>query len=61
MWPILGELEDNSGPFTLDGSEAMPLEVGDPRQIGAFRLLGVLGSGGTGGSISALYRGSSLR
>ncbi|MFB7591233.1 protein kinase [Streptomyces sp. NPDC056169] len=26
----------------------MPLEAGDPRQIGAFRLLGVLGSGGMG-------------
>ncbi|MEU0399065.1 protein kinase [Streptomyces sp. NPDC006197] len=26
----------------------MPLETGDPRQIGAFRLLGVLGSGGMG-------------
>ncbi|MER5204965.1 protein kinase [Streptomyces sp. NPDC002825] len=26
----------------------MPLESGDPRQIGAFRLLGVLGSGGMG-------------
>ncbi|MEU5432472.1 hypothetical protein AB0G73_03730 [Streptomyces sp. NPDC020719] len=26
----------------------MPLEEGDPRQIGAFRLLGVLGSGGMG-------------
>ncbi|MCX4982688.1 serine/threonine-protein kinase [Streptomyces sp. NBC_00572] len=26
----------------------MPLEPGDPRQIGAFRLLGVLGSGGMG-------------
>ncbi|GEB57217.1 hypothetical protein GCM10017674_61010 [Streptomyces gardneri] len=42
------ELEDSSGPFTLDGSGAMPLEAGDPRQIGAFRLLGVLGSGGMG-------------
>ncbi|MEU3481104.1 protein kinase [Streptomyces sp. NPDC033754] len=26
----------------------MPLEAGDPRRIGAFRLLGVLGSGGMG-------------
>ncbi|MEU2243269.1 protein kinase [Streptomyces sp. NPDC018338] len=26
----------------------MPLEAGDPRHIGAFRLLGVLGSGGMG-------------
>ncbi|MFE5944484.1 protein kinase [Streptomyces sp. NPDC056480] len=33
---------------SLDGSGAMPLEPGDPRQIGAFRLLGVLGSGGMG-------------
>ncbi|MFH9722966.1 protein kinase [Streptomyces sp. NPDC017254] len=32
----------------MDGSGAMPLEPGDPRQIGAFRLLGVLGSGGMG-------------
>ncbi|MER5964410.1 protein kinase [Streptomyces sp. NPDC002057] len=32
----------------MSGSGAMPLESGDPRQIGAFRLLGVLGSGGMG-------------
>ncbi|MFD3943142.1 protein kinase [Streptomyces sp. NPDC058579] len=32
----------------LDGSGAIPLEPGDPRQIGAFKLLGVLGSGGMG-------------
>ncbi|MFB7592231.1 hypothetical protein [Streptomyces sp. NPDC056169] len=48
MRPIQGELEGNSGLFTLDGSGAVPLEEGDPRQIGAFRLLGVLGSGGMG-------------
>ncbi|MFG2772057.1 protein kinase [Streptomyces sp. NPDC048350] len=40
-----GELEDNS---YLTGSGATPLESGDPRQIGAFKLLGVLGSGGMG-------------
>ncbi|MBP2583969.1 serine/threonine protein kinase [Streptomyces sp. PvR006] len=43
-----GELENNSNLGSLDGSGAMPLEPGDPRQIGAFRLLGVLGSGGMG-------------
>lgn len=43
-----GELENNSNPGSLEGSGAMPLEPGDPRQIGAFRLLGVLGSGGMG-------------
>ncbi|MFD4319197.1 protein kinase [Streptomyces sp. NPDC058548] len=43
-----GELENNSNAGSLDGSGAMPLEPGDPRQIGAFRLLGVLGSGGMG-------------
>ncbi|MFF8836164.1 protein kinase [Streptomyces sp. NPDC015130] len=43
-----GELEDQSGPGGLNGSGAMPLEAGDPRRIGAFRLLGVLGSGGMG-------------
>ncbi|MFD7960376.1 protein kinase [Streptomyces zaomyceticus] len=43
-----GEPKDNSGPGSLSGSGAMPLESGDPRQIGAFRLLGVLGSGGMG-------------
>ncbi|MGW6564496.1 serine/threonine-protein kinase [Streptomyces sp. NPDC054975] len=32
----------------LNGSGAVPLEPGDPRQIGAFKLLGVLGSGGMG-------------
>ncbi|MFG2642608.1 protein kinase [Streptomyces sp. NPDC048370] len=32
----------------LNGSGAIPLEPGDPRQIGAFKLLGVLGSGGMG-------------
>lgn len=40
-----GEQANNSH---LTGSGAMPLESGDPRQIGAFRLLGVLGSGGMG-------------
>ncbi|MFE5939578.1 protein kinase [Streptomyces sp. NPDC056470] len=40
-----GELEDNS---FMTGSGATPLESGDPRRIGAFRLLGVLGSGGMG-------------
>ncbi|MEU6881875.1 serine/threonine-protein kinase, partial [Streptomyces sp. NPDC046712] len=40
-----GELENNS---SLSGSGATPLESGDPRQIGAFKLLGVLGSGGMG-------------
>ncbi|MEU3688204.1 serine/threonine-protein kinase [Streptomyces narbonensis] len=43
-----GELEDHSDLGSLNGSGAMPLEAGDPRQIGAFRLLGVLGSGGMG-------------
>ncbi|GGU92891.1 hypothetical protein GCM10010275_32650 [Streptomyces litmocidini] len=43
-----GESEDQSSPDGLRGSGAMPLESGDPRQIGAFRLLGVLGSGGMG-------------
>ncbi|MFI1654057.1 protein kinase [Streptomyces sp. NPDC020472] len=43
-----GESEDQSSPDSLRGSGAMPLEPGDPRQIGAFRLLGVLGSGGMG-------------
>lgn len=43
-----GELEDHSGLGSLNGSGAMPLEAGDPRRIGAFRLLGVLGSGGMG-------------
>ncbi|MGW0117563.1 protein kinase domain-containing protein [Streptomyces sp. NPDC003327] len=40
-----GELESSS---SLAGSGALPLEAGDPRRIGAFRLLGVLGSGGMG-------------
>ncbi|MFF8276853.1 protein kinase [Streptomyces lateritius] len=40
-----GEVEDSSN---LKGSGAKPLESGDPRRIGAFRLLGVLGSGGMG-------------
>ncbi|MEU2115131.1 protein kinase [Streptomyces sp. NPDC016459] len=43
-----GEPENNSSLESLSGSGAMPLESGDPRQIGAFRLLGVLGSGGMG-------------
>ncbi|MFE5910429.1 protein kinase [Streptomyces wedmorensis] len=43
-----GELENNSSFGGLTGSGAMPLEAGDPRRIGAFRLLGVLGSGGMG-------------
>ncbi|GAA3900792.1 hypothetical protein GCM10022244_08730 [Streptomyces gulbargensis] len=32
----------------MNGSGGLPLEPGDPRRIGAFRLLGVLGSGGMG-------------
>ncbi|GGR39982.1 hypothetical protein GCM10010282_35880 [Streptomyces roseolus] len=40
-----GELENDSN---LAGSGAIPLDAGDPRRIGAFRLLGVLGSGGMG-------------
>lgn len=32
----------------LSGSGARPLEARDPRRIGSFRLLGVLGSGGMG-------------
>ncbi len=40
-----GELENDS---SLRGSGAMPLDADDPRAIGAFRLLGVLGSGGMG-------------
>ncbi|MFF2778145.1 protein kinase [Streptomyces sp. NPDC058052] len=40
-----GELENDSN---LAGSGAMPLDADDPRRIGAFRLLGVLGSGGMG-------------
>ncbi|MFC7928029.1 serine/threonine-protein kinase [Streptomyces cinereoruber] len=43
-----GELENRSSSGRLDGSGAMPLAVEDPRKIGAFRLLGVLGSGGMG-------------
>ncbi|MGW2301181.1 serine/threonine-protein kinase [Streptomyces sp. NPDC001809] len=44
----MGELENDSYSGCLDGSGAIPLDTGDPRQIGAFRLLGVLGSGGMG-------------
>ncbi|MEU3605209.1 protein kinase [Streptomyces sp. NPDC035033] len=40
-----GELENDS---SLAGSGAIPLDADDPRRIGAFRLLGVLGSGGMG-------------
>lgn len=40
-----GELESDSN---LAGSGAIPLDADDPRRIGAFRLLGVLGSGGMG-------------
>ncbi|MEU8885846.1 serine/threonine-protein kinase [Streptomyces hydrogenans] len=40
-----GELENDSN---LTGSGAIPLDADDPRRIGAFRLLGVLGSGGMG-------------
>lgn len=40
-----GELENSS---SLNGSGAKPLESRDPRRIGSFRLLGVLGSGGMG-------------
>ncbi|MFD6250379.1 serine/threonine-protein kinase [Streptomyces roseolus] len=40
-----GELENHSN---LAGSGAIPLDADDPRRIGAFRLLGVLGSGGMG-------------
>ncbi|MFE2010958.1 protein kinase [Streptomyces sp. NPDC059491] len=43
-----GEPENRSTFERLKGSGAMPLEPGDPRRIGAFRLLGVLGSGGMG-------------
>ncbi|MGW4856895.1 protein kinase domain-containing protein, partial [Streptomyces sp. NPDC004288] len=43
-----GEPEDQSSADSLRGSGAVPLESGDPRRIGAFRLLGVLGSGGMG-------------
>ncbi|MFB7339273.1 protein kinase [Streptomyces hydrogenans] len=32
----------------MTGSGAIPLDADDPRRIGAFRLLGVLGSGGMG-------------
>ncbi|MFF5501184.1 protein kinase [Streptomyces roseolus] len=32
----------------MAGSGAIPLDADDPRRIGAFRLLGVLGSGGMG-------------
>lgn len=42
---MLGGPEDHS---YLDGSGARPLEPRDPRRIGPFRLLGVLGSGGMG-------------
>ncbi|MDV9191351.1 serine/threonine-protein kinase, partial [Streptomyces sp. SR27] len=41
-------METSSSSDSLGGSGAIPLEPGDPRQIGAFRLLGVLGSGGMG-------------
>ncbi|MFF4168699.1 protein kinase [Streptomyces sp. NPDC001744] len=43
-----GESNNNSSPDGLSGSGATPLEPEDPRRIGAFRLLGVLGSGGMG-------------
>ncbi|MGJ7420169.1 protein kinase [Streptomyces cinereoruber] len=43
-----GEPNDNSSADSLTGSGAMPLDAEDPRSIGAFRLLGVLGSGGMG-------------
>ncbi|MFG2329680.1 protein kinase [Streptomyces sp. NPDC048604] len=34
--------------FTLTGSGATPLQPDDPRRIGSFRLLGLLGAGGMG-------------
>ncbi|NBM15405.1 serine/threonine protein kinase [Streptomyces sp. GC420] len=40
-----GELEQSS---SLSGSGATPLDPGDPRRIGSFTLLGLLGSGGMG-------------
>jgi eukaryotic-like serine/threonine-protein kinase len=40
-----GGLEENS---YLRGSGATPTGPGDPRRIGSFRLLGVLGTGGMG-------------
>ncbi|MFJ3585838.1 protein kinase [Streptomyces sp. NPDC090127] len=40
-----GEPENSA---QLNGSGALPLQSGDPRRIGAFKLLGVLGSGGMG-------------
>ncbi|MFF4867787.1 protein kinase [Streptomyces sp. NPDC000961] len=43
-----GEPNNNSSADSLTGSGAMPLDAEDPRSIGAFRLLGVLGSGGMG-------------
>ncbi|MGW9435684.1 protein kinase domain-containing protein [Streptomyces sp. NPDC055607] len=43
-----GESNNNSSPDRLSGSGAVPLDAEDPRRIGAFRLLGVLGSGGMG-------------
>ncbi|MEW1903810.1 protein kinase [Streptomyces sp. NPDC086147] len=43
-----GEPNNNSSAGGLSGSGAMPLDAEDPRRIGAFRLLGVLGSGGMG-------------
>ncbi|WP_435188520.1 protein kinase domain-containing protein [Streptomyces sp. bgisy126] len=43
-----GEPNNNSSADSLSGSGAMPLDAEDPRRIGAFRLLGVLGSGGMG-------------
>ncbi|MFJ7127536.1 protein kinase [Streptomyces sp. NPDC098101] len=43
-----GEPNNNSSADSLAGSGAMPLDAEDPRSIGAFRLLGVLGSGGMG-------------
>lgn len=43
-----GGSNNNSSPDRLSGSGAVPLDAEDPRRIGAFRLLGVLGSGGMG-------------
>ena len=40
--------QDGSRAVDLDGSGAAPLTAEDPRQIGPYRLLGLLGAGGMG-------------